>query len=571
MNSAAVGSSPLSSPRPAAAAALSDSSDPSGASQVTEAEQDKKRQKAADGGAVSSTRRSSFDSLTMLHGGLRGAGKPEKAKAVSSESRLASIEGQWQASALPRTKLGDFLELIVRYRLEQSGHADVAGSVTVRMVSNTQNRLEVPHCIRENFQNDSGTKVPLHLPYRQKCIILFQKIDGLDVCLFCLYVQEFDESCPEPNKSRVYVAYLDSVEYFRPRECRTMVYQELMSGYLKWAQVRGFKQCHIWACPPQRGDNFIFWCHPPHQRTPSRDRLTAWYNQIVKRSLSLAVFAASKGVDNLWGSFFSRYNKKDDSMTRLSGRVSIVSRINPPKNAKKGKRVGRPSAAVLQARALEAAASQAPAAAPAAAAAPSLMSSLSTLVSSVCASLTPFSNSPPAVTSPVFQAYPETAEHKEDEDGQQVVVKAESSAENATSVPLCPPIFEGDFWVNECLRVYKYFESKVKGDAAANNSDSKCVDKIANQRGAREILRTLMTRRCALAFLKPVDPVALGIPDYPSIITRPMDLGSIREKLRSKSYSTLLGFAEVSFMLIVLCFSSCLENAFCYAGRVANF
>ena len=60
-----------------------------------------------------------------------------------------------------------------------------------------------------------------------------------------------------------------------------------MCGYMKWVQMRGFKQCHIWSCPPQRGDNFIFWCHPPHQRTPSRDRLNAWYNAMLLRSSKL--------------------------------------------------------------------------------------------------------------------------------------------------------------------------------------------------------------------------------------------------------------------------------------------
>ena len=35
--------------------------------------------------------------------------------------------------------------------------------------------------------------------------------------------------CPEPNRNRVYVSYLDSVNYFRPRHLRTKIYHEVDS------------------------------------------------------------------------------------------------------------------------------------------------------------------------------------------------------------------------------------------------------------------------------------------------------------------------------------------------------
>ena len=90
------------------------------------------------------------------------------------------------------------------------------------------------------------------MPYVSKAVSLLQRLDGVDVCLFVMFVQEFGDTCPGPNRRHVYISYLDSVHYFRPRRHRTAVYQDLVVSYLEYVRRRGFTACGIWSCPPQR-------------------------------------------------------------------------------------------------------------------------------------------------------------------------------------------------------------------------------------------------------------------------------------------------------------------------------
>jgi E1A/CREB-binding protein len=45
----------------------------------------------------------------------------------------------------------------------------------------------------------------------------------------------------------------------------------------RYCRSINYHWCHIWACPPSPGDDYIFYCHPPDQKVPKPTRLQEWY------------------------------------------------------------------------------------------------------------------------------------------------------------------------------------------------------------------------------------------------------------------------------------------------------
>lgn len=144
-----------------------------------------------------------------------------------------------------------------------------------------------------------------------KCIALFQKIHGVDTLLFALYVYEYDQHCSAPNRRRVYISYLDSVQYFQPKCYRTTVYQAVLVEYLRYVKERGFHTAHIWSCPPTPGDDYIFYCHPSHQRMPREDMLRSWYHKLLEKAKTEGIVLRTS---TLYDEYFS-----NDSVDSIFG------------------------------------------------------------------------------------------------------------------------------------------------------------------------------------------------------------------------------------------------------------
>lgn len=257
-----------------------------------------------------------------LYSFLSGTDIPVKlSEVLGSQER-----SPFRSEDLPETTISSFIEEKVRSRMDTPDYPNAGKTITVRIISDCSKFFKVPEVVRKHFRMqaeadnlENGVMPPTIVRYNSKAIMLFQKIDGLDVCIFCVYVQEYD--CDDVysegadrglQKKRVYIAYLDSVEHFRPRVCRTDVFHEILVAYLATARARGYETVHIWACPPSRGNSFVFWNHPASQRTPNKDRLVSWYHGVLSRAVEAGVVT---DVQSMFESSFHDFMKSQGTDT----------------------------------------------------------------------------------------------------------------------------------------------------------------------------------------------------------------------------------------------------------------
>ncbi|KAJ8398757.1 hypothetical protein AAFF_G00419540 [Aldrovandia affinis] len=202
-------------------------------------------------------------------------------------------ENKFAAKRLQTTRLGMYIEDRVNKYLKRQNHPE-AGEVFVRVVASSDKTTEVKPGMRSRYV-DTG-EMSETFPYRTKALFAFEEIDGVDVCFFGMHVQEYGSECPYPNTRRVYISYLDSIHFFKPRLLRTAVYHEILIGYLEYVKKLGYVTGHIWACPPSEGDDYIFHCHPADQKIPKPKRLQEWYRKMLDKAFAERILHDYKDI-----------------------------------------------------------------------------------------------------------------------------------------------------------------------------------------------------------------------------------------------------------------------------------
>eukprot|EP00934_Nitzschia_sp_Nitz4_P005442 Nitzschia sp. Nitz4//scaffold93_size78505//48358//51951//NITZ4_005424-RA/size78505-processed-gene-0.37-mRNA-1//-1//CDS//3329560300//5432//frame0 len=329
--------------------------------------------------------------------------------------------------------MASFIQSKVARVLSDTPNADK--TVTVRVISDCDKNFQIPDVIRRHFrmatkQGSDVVRPPSLVRYRQKAIALFQRIDGMDVCIYCMYVHEYEGNdvydedvdarfVKAAHDKRVYIAYIDSVEHFRP------------------PRARGFETAQIWACPPSRGNCFVFWNHPTSQRTPTRDRLLNWYHGAISRALDCGVVC---DVKSLYESEFEKYL------------ADLESQRQEP-----------------------------------------------------CSDLT------------------------------------------KSGRMICPPLLEGDFWLEEAVRIHdanlsRYIKVRAPTDVCVwhvTPLSSDELDPCPALQIATLVKDRVMTHPSSVPFRRPVNAAAMKLKNYHKIVPNPMDLGTIYSQCVIGEYQEL--------------------------------
>lgn len=206
-------------------------------------------------------------------------------------ARSSEISSQ----SLIETPLSRYLEKQVeayhaKERMKDPGL--VVPKLRIRVLS-TQHKVFNTKPFMGKFYANPTFNFPERFPYTARAIFVFQEqSDGKsEILIFGLHVNEYSDQAKEPNNRRLYMSYLDSVQYFEPKQIRTATYHEIILSYMDFMRRSGFRYVSIWSCPPAKNDDYIFYVHPKGQKMPKSDILLNWYEALFSKGIRKQIIA----------------------------------------------------------------------------------------------------------------------------------------------------------------------------------------------------------------------------------------------------------------------------------------
>jgi hypothetical protein len=100
-------------------------------------------------------------------------------------------------------------------------------------------------------------------------------------------------------------------------------------------------------------------------------------------------------------------------------------------------------------------------------------------------------------------------------------------------------------------------KSKINHSSTSKKHPKKVILK-GELKFCKETINEMLKKKYTninIPFLEPVDPIALGVPDYYNVITNPMDLSTLRKKLESGEYETADQFEHDCRLIFSNCYT----------------
>ena len=179
---------------------------------------------------------------------------------------------------------------------------------TAEQLTVSQLSIYIEKHVNDFFKGKELEKITIRVLFsqdEQKGIFAFQKIGGVDVCFFGMFVDAYGSNCSRENAGLVVISYIDSVKFLQPAQHRSSIYQQIIMGYWNYAKLLGYTRCNIQSIPAPEGEQYIFHGSPPDQILPDYNHLNGWYRRLLDKAKAQGV--ALDYVDGTMGEWFRTF------------------------------------------------------------------------------------------------------------------------------------------------------------------------------------------------------------------------------------------------------------------------